>query len=100
MWELSIPPVAATASGLVYSGACILHGYLVGTNGVNDPEVTIYDNTAASGNEAIPTCTYDASLLGMNGATGLKVRCKNGLYLAITCAGAVEVTVFFTPYVH
>ena len=99
MWTISNPPAAATASGLIYSGPCILHGYLVGTDGTNDPEVTIYDNTAASGNEAIPTCTYDASLLGMNGATGMKVLCKNGLYVEITCAGAVEVTVFFTSYV-
>jgi len=93
----SLPPVVKTATGLVYSGKCMLHGFLIGTDGVNDPTITVYNNTEESGDEAIPTCTYDASQLNLNGATGLKVYCDKGLYISISCSGAVEVVLFYAP---
>ena len=97
MHKPSRPPAVKTASGLVYSGPCILHGFLLGTDGVNDPVITVYNNTAASGEEAIPTATYDASALGLNGATGMKMYCDLGLYVEIACAGSVEVNVMYAP---
>ena len=88
-----------TASGVISNCACDFRGFLIGTDGSNDPTVTFYDNTAASGNEVIPTATYDASALGLNGVTlpDRGIRCETGLYCEISIsAGAVEVTVFWS----
>lgn len=97
-FKLSASPVKMTASGLIYAGPCVFHGYLVGTDGVNDPSVTIYNNTKASGREVAPSATYDASALGMNGVTGMYMYCDLGLYLDVSCAGAVEVIVGYAPW--
>ena len=97
-YRLSVKPVKKTSTGIVYAGACILHGFLVGTDGVNDPTITIYDHaSAASGEEVVPTSVYDASAFGLNGATGMYQFCTNGLYLAISTSGACEVTIQYTP---
>jgi len=91
-------PITIRSSGLVYGGRCIFHGYMVGTDGVNDPTVTIRDSVLSSGgNEVVPAATYDASLQGMNGATGLRVLCENGLYVDVSCAGSVKVVLYFAP---
>ena len=89
-----------TASGLVYTGSCRLRGFLVGMDGANDPTITIYDNTEASGDETIPTNTYDSSLLGLNGVSfpGDGIHCIKGIYCGITLgAGAVEVVIYYSP---
>lgn len=93
--KISLSPSVKTSSGLVRSGPCIFHGFVLGTDGVNDPAITIFNNAAASGEEVVPTCTYDASALGLNGATGMNIYCDKGLYVEITCAGAVEVNVMY-----
>jgi hypothetical protein len=88
-----------TASGIVVNRKCILDGFLVGMDGSNDPTITLYDdNSAATGNEVVPTNTYDSSALGVNGVmfSNDGVRCEKGLYCEITIGGgAVEVTVFY-----
>ena len=85
-----------TASGIVYTGECLFNAFFIGTNGVNDPTITIYDGTDNTGDEIIPTNVYDASLLGLNSAV-LKcpVKCWTGIYVEIDCAGAVEVVVHY-----
>jgi hypothetical protein len=93
----AVPTIITSVSGLIYTGPCVFLGYLVGTDGANDPTVTIYNNTSAAGNEVVPTCAYDASQLGVSGATGLKVLCEKGIYVEIACAGATEVVVFWAP---
>lgn len=88
-----IPHISASAA--VYTQRCYFRGFLLGMDGVNDPTITVYDNAStASGDEIIPTNTYDASALGLNGVMfpGLGRICKNGIYIEITCAGTVEVT--------
>jgi hypothetical protein len=90
---LSAPASKKTSSGLVVAGTSIFHGFLIGTDGINDPVITIYDNTKAEGEEIVPTATYDASQLGINGVTGVNMVCVNGIYVSITCAGACEVVV-------
>lgn len=88
-----------TASGIISNGACVVHGFLIGADGTNDPTITLYDNTSATGNEVVPTNTYDASLLGINGVIFGEpgIRCETGLYCEITVGGggAVEVTVYY-----
>jgi hypothetical protein len=67
---------------------------------VNDPVITVYNGLDNSGGEIVPTCTYDASALGLNGVTGIDpgIYCDVGLYIEITCAGAVEVVPHYAPY--
>ena len=86
-----------TATGAVSSNACVISGMLIGTDGSNDPVVTVYDNTTNT-NEVIPTTTYDASVLGLNGVTLPKdgVKCQTGIYVEITCAGSVEVLIYYS----
>jgi hypothetical protein len=87
-----------TESGLVISGKCVIGAVLIGMDGTNDQEITGYDNTAESGDEVLPTTTYDASALGLNGYTGPPVECENGFYLGISGAGTREVVVFYKEY--
>jgi hypothetical protein len=89
-----------TASGIAMAAQGLFLGVLLGTDGVNDPLITIYDNaSAASGTEVMPTTTFDASALGLNGfMPGFAISCINGLYVEITCAGTVEVTVLYRPW--
>jgi len=95
---LSKEPTKFTASGIVHTGPCVFRGFLLGTDGVNDPVITVYNGLDNSGQEIVPTCTYDASAYGLNGCTGVEQYCDAGLYLEITCAGAVEVVVQHAPY--
>lgn len=87
-----------SSSQIVCSGPCLFWGILIGTDGVNNPTVTVYDNTTNSGDEVAPTCEYDATLKGVNGFVlpDSEARyCENGLYIEITCAGTVEVSVLW-----
>lgn len=89
----------ATGGSIVINRPCVFYGYIVGMDGTNDPTITIYDNSnAASGHEPVPTNTYDASVLGVNGAMlpADGTRCRNGLYCYTTIgAGAVEITIYY-----
>ena len=83
-----------SASSKVADGPAILCGMLIGTDGSNNPTITVYDSTDNSGTEVVPTAEYDASVIGLNGyAPGYGKSCKNGIYVEITCAGTVEVSV-------
>jgi len=85
-------PTKMTSSGIVTAKSAELWGVLIGCDGVNDPTITIYNGTDNSGNEIVPTNTYDASILGINGAIlPFGLYAPDGLYVEITCAGAVEV---------
>ena len=90
---MAIHTISVTESGIVYSGRCKLHGFLVGDlDGTNDATVTIYDNTAASGNEVIPSFDSDASALGLNGAMfNFGEQMEKGIYVEITCSGTARV---------
>ena len=86
--------VKKTASAKVTDGPAILCGMLIGTDGANNPTITVHDSTDNSGTEVVPTAEYDASVIGLNGfVPGYGKSCKNGIYVAITCAGTVEVTI-------
>lgn len=93
----SKPPVVKTASACVHTGMCVFRGFLIGTDGANDPTVCVYDGTTAAGEKVVPTSSYDASVLGLNGVSGMQQYCYNGLYIDITCVGVVEVVVQYTP---
>jgi len=73
----------------------LLAGFVSGGDSVNDYEMTITDGNG--GEEVVPTATYDATALGLNGALlgGHLVDCPNGIYVTITCGGAMEVTIYY-----
>jgi hypothetical protein len=83
-----------SATVQIYTGAGLLFGMQLGTDGTNDPTITIYDNTAASGTELVPTAAYEADYKGLNGFTcAYGKQFDTGLHIEITCAGTVEVAV-------
>ena len=87
-----------SASSKVADGPAILMGMLIGTDGSNNPTVTVYNSTDNSGAEVVPTAEYDATVIGLNGyAPGYGKSCKNGIYCEISCAGAVEVVIDYIP---
>ena len=86
-----------TSSGSVTAlpnGSLYCMGFTVGMDGVNDPVVTIYNGADNTGEEIVPTATYDASALNLRGVVkSAGVKCSAGIYVEITCAGTVEVVV-------
>lgn len=94
----AVKSIKLTSSGIAYTGECLLTGMLLGMDKVNDPSITIYDGTDATGDEVVPTNDYDASALGLNGYMASKPdHCKTGIYVDITCAGTVEVVIKYQP---
>jgi len=79
------------ASALVKTGYSKLVGVLLSTDTVNDPVITVYDDlTNTVGKEVVPTNTYDASAMGLNGAwfghEGA-IECRTGVYVAVANLG-------------
>lgn len=89
--------VKITATGAVKSEVCLFGGVLIGHDFINNPIITIYDNTAASGEEMLPTTKYDASALNLNGFVLAPpgMIAKIGIYAEITTAGTCEITILF-----
>ena len=84
-----------TASTLIFTGHGFLGSLLIGTDGTNDPVVTVYDAlTNTSGTEVVPTTTYNASALGLNGLeTSYLKECGIGCYVEISNLGSGEVVI-------
>lgn len=84
--------ISGNGGSLICAGPCFFYGFLLGLDGTNDPSITFYDNTSASGEEIVPTNTYDASILGLNGAMFPAPKyCQNGVYVYVTQAGTTEI---------
>ena len=88
-------PKKMTASGAVFTGAGNITGMLVGTDGTNDPTITIDDSTDGSGTDVVPTTTYDASVLGLNGFMRVLIPCNAGAYITISNLGTGEVVCYY-----
>lgn len=82
-------PINFTASGILWTGPGYLVSVLVGMDNANDPQITFYDNTAAAGNQIVPTTNLDASAKGFNGFMGgnLEIPFKNGCYVLVEASG-------------
>lgn len=88
-----------TSSALITTGAGIYNGIKVNTDGTNAATIIVYDNTAASGTAVDPSTVYVTSSSMRVQASGSYPprRYYNGLYVSITCAGTVSVTVEYEP---
>ena len=85
-----------STSQIITSNSAVLMGMQLGTDSLNNPTVTVYDGTDNSGNEIVPTATYKATDLGLNGlAIPYDKDAPNGIYVEISVAGggSVEVTI-------
>ena len=80
-------PKFLSASGLVWTGHGYLTGLLVGMDNVNDPQITVYDNTVGSGTAIVPTSNLDASAKGFNGFTRAEIEFNTGCYVLIEASG-------------
>jgi len=90
-------PTRITASTVIHTGPCFLMKIVIGTDGTNDPVVAAYneaDNSATAAKEILPSITYDASALGINGVVYQYAEyLDTGLYIAIANLGTGSVVV-------
>jgi len=80
-----------TATGQALTGKYKLWGFWLTCDGANDPTITIQDRdntTGKVGATIMYANTFDASALGLNGATWHEpVFCNFGVYVTITVGG-------------
>jgi len=93
--NIYMTPTRITSTATIHSAACFLGRILIGTDGVNDPVVAVYNNTAATdATRVIPSVTYDASALGLNGVVlEFAEYLSTGLHVTISNIGTGEVIV-------
>jgi len=90
-------PTKIIISTVIHTEPCFLMKIVIGTDGTNDPVVAAYneaDTSATAAKMILPSITYDASALGINGAI---YHCSEyldtGLYIAIANIGTGSVIV-------
>ena len=78
-------PKNFTASGLLWTGDGSLVGFLIGMDGVTDPQITFYDGLTSAGTQIVPTTDLDASAMGFNGAMPgiMHIPFRTGLYVLV-----------------
>lgn len=87
-----------TGSGIITEHPAVCSGFLLGTDSTNDPTIGLWGKDG--GKLIIPTCPYDASALGLNGASTEWRYSKEGLSLNITCAGTVYVVPLWQSWIE
>ena len=93
------PTSQQTGSAACVESACHFFGIAVITDGTNNVTIDIYDNaSAASGTKLIPTWVIPTSATNL--AAGydapVPIRCKNGIYVDVTCSGDVKYIVYYS----
>ena len=93
--NLYMSPTRIVTTTTIHSAACYLASILVGTDGVSDPVVAVYNNTSAvDTTRIIPSVTYDASALGLNGVVmEFLTKCTTGLHVVVSNLGSGEVII-------
>ena len=95
-WKSLNRTAEQTADAAAVTGAGHFGGIIIATDGSNDVTVDIYDNTAASGNNIIPTVVCKGSsrihAIGIDPPTPF----FTGVYVDITCAGTLSYIVYYT----
>ena len=87
-------PARIIVSTQIHIGKGFLFSLLIGTDITNDPVVAVYDDVgdATAANQIIPSATYDATALGINGVVLQFAKDFNtGLYISIANIGSGSV---------
>jgi hypothetical protein len=78
----------------IHTGKGYLYSLLIGVDTINNPVVAVYDDVggATAANQIVPSTTYDATALGLNGVV-LKFAKEfvTGLYISIATIGSGSV---------
>lgn len=86
---------------MVVAAPCTFYGFALGMDGSADVQITVFDSkttTTTGMEEIVPTNTYDASALGLNGCSFPQgISCNYGIAVTAASAawGACEVTVYY-----
>jgi len=83
-----------TADATIHTGAGFFHQIVIMPDGTNDVTVSIYDNTASSGKEILPTLTF-AGDGGPQASPPVWVRVDTGIRVDVTTAGTVAYVVLY-----
>jgi hypothetical protein len=93
--------IGNTGSGLITTGQGFFKGLIVNTDGTNAVTITIYDNTAASGNKVVSSFIITTSTTDLIRTLSFGDRdCPyfTGMYFSISTSGTVTYDVFFDSY--
>ena len=78
----------ATASGIAITGNCYFIGVIISLDGISDVTLNVFDSLTASGKNLLPDdILIDAARNYFGYEMSAPVRCINGIYIDITCAG-------------
>ena len=97
--EICQPTDQQTTSTACVAEACYFHGIAVITDGTNSVTIDIYDNaSAASGTKLIPTWVIPTSSTNLYAGYDAPhpIRCKNGIYVNVTCEGDVKYIIYYS----
>jgi len=93
-------PKRIIESTLIYTGSVFLFSLLIGTDTLNDPVISVHNavNGDTAANEVVPSSTYDASLLGINGfILHFAKHLDTALYVKIASIGSGSVVADYRP---
>jgi len=83
-----------TADATILTGSGFFKQIIVMPDGTNDVTVSIYDNTASSGTEVLPTLTF-AGDGGPQASPPVWVSVDTGIRVDVTTAGTVAYVVLY-----
>jgi len=90
-------PTRIVSSTLIHDIPCFLAKIVIGSDGTNNPVMAVYnedDDSQTAAAEILPSQTYDAIALGLNGIVYQFMEyLDTGLYVAISNIGSGSVVV-------
>lgn len=90
-------PTRIAVSTLIHDEPCFLAKIVIGSDGTNNPVVAAYnedDDSETAAKEILPSQTYDAVSLGLNGIVyQFMEKCDTGLYISISNIGSGSIVV-------
>ena len=85
------------ASALIYTGATLLTGVKVVTNGTDNVTVVVYDNTEGSGKVVDEWTVTGSENYGGTNYGKSPVIIDNGIYVTVSGTGGKYYVFYFTP---
>lgn len=89
-------PIRVTSDTLVHTGKGFIFSLLIGGDTINDPVISVHDalNGDTATNEIVPSNTYDADALGINGfVLNVAKPFNTGFFIKVANIGSGSVIV-------